>query len=394
MEQAGSVHPEPFCVVLITDGLFPLSIGGMQKHSVRLAAYMADAGARVLLFHPHESADTGQLFTPAQNRNINSFYVPWPAMPSLPGHYILRNYLYSKAVHERLQKEHLKPQVIYAQGLSGWYSITHGLTKTPVVLNLHGMEMFQVLRGVRNQLNGWLLRLPAGKLMKRAAAVVSLGGKLSEIIRKEAPGQTILELPVGIDVSWLEAPWASKTDGVREVLFVGRYEWRKGIDLLNQVMPAVLAALKDRVKFSFIGDIPDTHRMNHPDIHYYGALRDEQKIRSIYRNADLLVCPSYSEGMPTVILEAMACGLPVVATNVGAVSLLVSDSTGKLIEPGREDQLLRALTALLEAPADVLESMKVAAATKAKSFSWEKVARSTLDSLKHLASAYTASRVP
>lgn len=382
MESTGGVHPEPFRIALITDGLFPLSIGGMQKHSAKFAAYLAEAGAQVLLFHPHGDLRPEQVFTEQQQKAIRCIYVPWPSVPSFPGHYLLRNYQYSKAV-DRIIREH-KVDVVYVQGFSGWKSICSAKRTIPVVLNLHGMEMFQPLRGIRNRLNGLMLRIPARTLMLRADAVVSLGGKLSDIIRKEAPGRNIIELPVGIDDQWLEQIPEDKTTIERTILFVGRYEWRKGLDLLNQVIPEVLDAFPEQHRFSFIGDIPQEHRVHHPRVHYYGPLRNEEQIRAIYQNSDMLVCPSYSEGMPTVILEAMASGLPVLATHVGAVSLLVSNANGRLIEPGSAASLKEALSELLHSNKNQHHAMRQASLQKAAEFSWAKVARLSLQRLQEV----------
>jgi glycosyltransferase involved in cell wall biosynthesis len=113
-------------------------------------------------------------------------------------------------------------------------------------------------------------------------------------------------------------------------------------------------------------------------------MRDEEHIRSIYQSSDVLVCPSYSEGMPTVILEAMALGLPVVATDVGAVGLLVSDANGRLIEPGNAPELKQALMAVLTSTDRELQQMQQVSAEKAADFSWERVARLSLQGLQEL----------
>jgi glycosyltransferase involved in cell wall biosynthesis len=383
MEPSGKLHPEPFCVALLTDGLFPLSIGGMQKHSVRLAASLADAGARILLFHPHEQLDVAALFTPNQRANIEAIYIPWPAAAPVPGHYLLRNYRYSKAIHEVLLREQQRIHAVYVQGFAGWKTISSGLKGIPVVLNLHGMEMFQAMQGWRNKVQGFMLRLPAARLIKKADAVVSLGGKLSQIIARIAPAQSILTLPVGIDDSWFEQPnQASPKE--KTVLFVGRYEWRKGLDLLNQVMPKLLQQTQFQASFRFIGDIPEDKRLVHDRVFYEGALRDEQRIRSIYRSAYALVCPSYSEGMPTVILEAMASGLPVVASDVGAVALLVSAENGRLIEPGNAAVLESALEAILKLTEPEAAALGAASKTKAAAFNWKQIGRLTLQALQAL----------
>jgi glycosyltransferase involved in cell wall biosynthesis len=79
----------------------------------------------------------------------------------------------------------------------------------------------------------------------------------------------------------------------------------------------------------------------------------------IFCDADIFIFPSYSEGMPIAVIEAMACGLPIIATRVGGVPEMVSDGVnGILIDPGRPDQIVGALQHLYENP-DMRHSMKM-----------------------------------
>ena len=64
--------------------------------------------------------------------------------------------------------------------------------------------------------------------------------------------------------------------------------------------------------------------------------------------ADLVTLPSYMEGCPNVILEALACGRPVVATNVGGIPEIMSDECGKLVPPRDSAQLANALASVLD----------------------------------------------
>ncbi len=65
-----------------------------------------------------------------------------------------------------------------------------------------------------------------------------------------------------------------------------------------------------------------------------------KNIKELYRNIDCLVIPSFTEGLPYVMLEAMACGIPIIATSVGDIPLLIQDGiTGYLIPPGDVDAM-------------------------------------------------------
>jgi glycosyltransferase involved in cell wall biosynthesis len=79
---------------------------------------------------------------------------------------------------------------------------------------------------------------------------------------------------------------------------------------------------------------------------------------AFFRSADIFVYPSYSEGMPMAVIEAMASGLPIVASRAGGLPDLVSDGVnGLLVEPGKPDQLAGALNRLISDP-DLRKSMR------------------------------------
>jgi glycosyltransferase involved in cell wall biosynthesis len=95
--------------------------------------------------------------------------------------------------------------------------------------------------------------------------------------------------------------------------------------------------------------------------------------------ADLVTLPSYMEGCPNVVLEALACGRPVVATNVGGIPEIMSDECGRLVPP-------REPVALAQALASVLGTAWDAVAISARgSRSWSTVAAKLLDIFESLA---------
>ena len=129
-----------------------------------------------------------------------------------------------------------------------------------------------------------------------------------------------------------------------KVLFLGRYERRKGVEELNIVLKKIVDQNLN-IEFHFIGPIPEIKRIKNltNKVIYHGRIIDIGKIRSIMDNCDILICPSYSEGMPNVILEGMSRGLAVIATDVGANELLVSNENGKLIKFTSRENLIENL---------------------------------------------------
>jgi alpha-1,3-rhamnosyl/mannosyltransferase len=107
-----------------------------------------------------------------------------------------------------------------------------------------------------------------------------------------------------------------------------------------------------------------------------GYVSDEQLVR-LYSGADCFLYPSFGEGFGFPVLEAMACGTPVVASDRGSLPEIVVDA-GMLLDPLDEAGLAGALAALLDSPARRAELSR-RGRERAGQFSWERCARLTVD---------------
>jgi D-inositol-3-phosphate glycosyltransferase len=102
--------------------------------------------------------------------------------------------------------------------------------------------------------------------------------------------------------------------------------------------------------------------------------RDQDTLPYYYSAAEVLVIPSHYESFGMVALEAMACGTPVIASQVGGLAFLVQDGiTGYHVPDGDSDALCDKLTLLLRGHT-LRERMGVQAAERAQDYSWDKVA--------------------
>jgi glycosyltransferase involved in cell wall biosynthesis len=99
---------------------------------------------------------------------------------------------------------------------------------------------------------------------------------------------------------------------------------------------------------------------------------------------DVVTLPSYMEGCPNVILEALACGRPVVATNVGGIPEIMSEECGRLVPPRDPAELAHALASVLDRTWDA------AAISAHWSRSWDNVAAELLEIFESLVSARQA----
>lgn len=333
-------------IALLTNGLFPYVIGGMQKHSTNMAIYLSKVGVKVDLYYiqddnyPAPDELHEELFD--RVTGIHLFPVKHFKFPYFPGHHYPECLWKSYWIYRALRANLKGVEFVYSQGYMGWASIIAKKTNRPdlppIGVNLHGLEALQEKRSLfsealhcfSSQLVGWNLR--------NADFAMSLGGRLDALVADAGVGRNqILHSFNGIGRAWV--PGRGRGDRRRPIrcIFVGRASERKGLKELNEVMRRL--AGDGRFEFALVGPIPEGDQVDSPNVTYMGEVRDEVELRRIYQEGELLLCPSYSEGMPTVILEAIACGLFVVATDVGAVRLAVVPGTGCLI-PSRSSEAL------------------------------------------------------
>jgi D-inositol-3-phosphate glycosyltransferase len=187
----------------------------------------------------------------------------------------------------------------------------------------------------------------------------------------------------------------------RMILFVGRIEPLKGVDTLIQAMACL--DLKDTsrpVHLAIIGGDPSaspeqmTAEMARlqklctdlgldESVLFLGK-RDQDKLPYYYSAAEVLVMPSHYESFGMVALEAMACGTPVVASEVGGLAYLVRDGeTGFTIPAEEPESLCEKLSWLLN-DHELHARMSGNAAEYAKDYAWEKVADQIVDVYKKL----------
>jgi len=158
-----------------------------------------------------------------------------------------------------------------------------------------------------------------------------------------------------LDISEFPAP-QEKDRNSRKVLFIcGTESLRKGLDVVLESIRYLSHDGIGNSKFIFVASNEQIQKkvrelQVHPYVEFRDILTKGEMVRE-YRDANLFVLPSFGEGFPNSLLEAMASGLPVIATRVGAVPEVVEDQVnGILIEPGDPGALTRAIKKILNDP--------------------------------------------
>lgn len=376
-------------IALLTDGIYPFVIGGMQKHSFDLAKHLLLLGTRLTLVHcvthdvklPDEEEVAAAFECDTRNLKIIGLKFPKPKLS--PGHYVRESYKYSVEIFETLKSEWCDFDFIYAKGFCAWHLLEekkNGRHLPPIGIKFHGYEMFQKSNKVRTKLEQFLLKPAVVFNNREADYIFSYGGGVSEIIEKMGVDRSkIIEIPAGIDKSWVKSDHVFAS-GKRRFLFIGRNEFRKGIADLNK---AINNSDDLNVEFQFVAPIPEEDKLHRSNVTYHGQIMDKSELQEILDNCHILIVPSHSEGMPNVILEAMARGLAVIATDVGAVPMMVNSMNGIIIPPRKVKELEKAIREFSFMPDHTLyELQKSAIKTVVESFSWTRIAEKVLESIK------------
>ena len=193
------------------------------------------------------------------------------------------------------------------------------------------------------------------RIWRNAARVVANSDGLRRLALAALPQQTIDVIRNGVDVP-ASVTHPNRTQDPIRILVVSRLIERKGIDLLLQAFTRLSGTA---VSLDIAGDGPARQRLEHMARTYgvadrirFHGFTARPALDSLYRQSDMFVLTSRAESCSMALLEAMAAGLPVVATNVGGnPELIEHGANGLLVRPDDVDDLTSAIGALLSDPA-------------------------------------------
>lgn len=219
--------------------------------------------------------------------------------------------------------------------------------RRPVIFHLHGGEFMQYYHEECGALRKWFVRF----VLDHCAVIIGLSHSWQANLTKITSNGNVVCIPNPVSFqkrNTLQSPREPAT-----LLFLGRLERGKGIyELLEAIAKLSPSFPKIRLLAGSDGNIKDVadhaRKLGIQDrIELLGWVQGSQKEELLAR-ATLFVLPSYNEGLPMGVLEAMAAGLPVVATAVGGIPDAVEDGVeGLLVSPGNVDALCAAIEKLL-----------------------------------------------
>jgi glycosyltransferase involved in cell wall biosynthesis len=251
---------------------------------------------------------------------------------------------------------------------SSWYVLFASVMwHCPVVLHVHGSSFDEFL-----ETSSAPVRLLQSVVFRASDVVVALSDSWAELIESHVDPQKVTVLHNAVDISEYDPSFS--VPPVR-ISFVSNHVRRKGVEeLVNAVDQLAEDGLVD---ITIAGKGPLSHLVENladsrEGVEYVGFVSEERK-RKILEESMVYVLPTYAEGVPIAILEAMAGGNAIVSTDVGGIPSVVDDDNGVLVKPGDDDELADALQSLLKEPSRVESMARESRHRVESSHSWEQV---------------------
>ncbi len=223
-------------------------------------------------------------------------------------------------------------------------------------------------------------------LVRRVSRIIvpSESVRRKVMMRFSLPAEKVITIPAGVDTSKFH-PLNVSTDMGRYILFVGSLEPRKNLfgllnawDEINERHPNISLVIAGTSGGAF-------RRLFHPSsvdrVRWIGYV-PETDLPALYAGADLFILPSFDEGFGLPVLEAMACGTPVIASNGGALPEVVGDA-GIIFNLSNPSALSRSISECLS-NSHLRTSLREKGLARAKLFSWQITAESVWKCLNEI----------
>jgi glycosyltransferase involved in cell wall biosynthesis len=219
----------------------------------------------------------------------------------------------------------------------------------PVVITVHGHDLKDLPRHPQ-----W--RALVAQALQEAQAVIAVSQELGQLAR-ELGARGLRVIPNGVDCELFRPGARPPGEGSWRLLYVGRFDMAKGLGVLLEAM-ALLRQRRRDISLRLIGGNAATgtaapfreqvDRLGLGECVEFAAEVPWQEVPRHMGESDVFVLPSFSEGLPLVLVEALACGLPLVATRCGGPEELVREGMGQLVEVGGVEGLARGIEGVLD----------------------------------------------
>ena len=360
-----TLDPSPRKRVLVLASTFPRWANDTEPPFVyNLSRSLADS-FDVTVLAPHAPGST--LVEEMDGLTVRRFRYFWPAglqklayggiLPNLKRNrwlwaqvpfFLLAEFLAARSIVRRDSIDVIHAHWLVPQGVVG--ALLSEVTGKPVVVTAHGADVYGANGGIKDKLKRWALRRTA----RVTAVSQDLANAIDRLMGEDTPVEVI---SMGVDTERFRpatgpSELRQRLGGGPIVLFVGRLAEKKGVRYLLEAMPAVLTEAPDAT-LVIVGDGPlradleaQARALSISDnVRFEGAKRPDE-LPAYYHAADVFAGPSIvaeggdTESFGLVFAEAMACGCPVVASNVGGIGDLVKDGETGMVVSQKDPEAL------------------------------------------------------
>jgi glycosyltransferase involved in cell wall biosynthesis len=258
--------------------------------------------------------------------------------------------------------------MFYVENSLGLLAALPGLKKRPLIGTVHQPEAW------------WRTEHLHPECLEKLDAVVVLGSSEIPYFETLAPGR-VHRVCRGVDADFFSPRENRIPEEPPRCLSVGA--WKRDFSLLRRTIEEIHRDLP-RVCFDLViplkkRDHPDLQALaGHPAVVWHAGVSDEA-LRDLYRGARLLMLPLEEATSNNAIVEAMACGTPLVVSDVGGVRDYVGPSDGILADPARPEAFVEGVRHLLDSPQAALDFGRQARRHVEEQFAWHRVAARMMD---------------
>jgi glycosyltransferase involved in cell wall biosynthesis len=260
------------------------------------------------------------------------------------------------------------------QGIVAAMLVIRYRSQLRVLLTAHGSDMLRLDSGLAARLRRWVIGHAT------AVTVVSEGMKRRADL--ENPGSVPTHvMPMGTDLTDAFRPDANTRRDTARLLFVGRLSPEKGVNHLISALPAVCARYP-RARLAITGSGPEERmlrelaaRLGVADRIDFLGFVSRDRLPELYCKATMLILPSLSEGFGLVLVEALGCECPIVASDLpGTREIVQPGETGHLVPAGDVAALSEAIMEILGNPDQARAAARLGRSRCLEKFDWTSVA--------------------
>jgi len=384
--------------------------GGMNVYVRELTRYLGQAGVHVDVFTRSQDEHVPHVL---HELGYGNRVVHIPAGPEvyLPKDQLI-DYLpeFSESILKFTSQKGLHYDIIHSHyWMSGMAALEmERAWKVPFVHMFHtlGMMKNRVARNESEKEGDY--RIEGEQQVLRAARLVIVATQAEQAQLEflyHAPSSRLTVIPPGVDTHHfypISLDEARSVIGIpcesRMLLFVGRIEALKGVDALLRA----LAILRNNGTLdqhphclAIIGGDPEAtdsnltaemarlqglcRALNLDDLVVFLGKRGQDTLPYYYSSADALIIPSHYESFGMVALEAMACGTPVIASQVGGLPFLVKDGVTGYVVPDEDIETLSQRLSILISQPEIRRQMGEQACAEAQNYAWEKITNRVIE---------------